>query len=148
MSFCVPGITHCEKHFENISFDKVCSKCEEERRKEMNKPETNADKYNLTEEQVKNLIKYGSEMLNEICKKLNKIDFSKCIEIWLNQPFKPTLTEDEKVILRNISEKYNKIARGELTKELFIRQTDDEIKVYWLKPFEHLFQFIQPRRRI
>jgi hypothetical protein len=61
---------------------------------------------------------------------------------------KPTLTEDEKVILRNINADFiDTISRnsfGELI--LHYAGTDNEVELHYLK--DGLFQFIKERRRI
>ena len=56
---------------------------------------------------------------------------------------KPTLTEDEKVILRNIGS-YKEIGRDN-DGDLYLQ---DDCKQFINSLFGHLFQFIQPRRRI
>lgn len=69
---------------------------------------------------------------------------------FLNETVKPTLTEDEKVILRNIKDDYITIARDKAG-ELFIATERDEnsIRGHNALEFKHdLFQFIKPRRRI
>ena len=56
----------------------------------------------------------------------------------------PTLTEDEKVILRNIDKHfYTKIFRNEC---LFLRGEHTSDLVF--TQYDHLFQFIKERRRI
>lgn len=80
----------------------------------------------------------------------------KCPSVWkwLEQSIKPTLTEDEKVILRNIPKDYVKIRRAKLIideKRMNygpLEIVDDEGKYWTLCILSHLFQFIQPRRRI
>ena len=62
---------------------------------------------------------------------------------------KPTLTEDEKVILRNIKEPYKWIRRtssGEL--QIGSEELERSQWIITLSCYPHLFQFIQPRRRI
>lgn len=70
---------------------------------------------------------------------------------FLNQPLKPTLTEDEKVILRNAHSPNGTIAyyvgRDKDTKNLFMRTKYDLYQYDW-GCFDTLFQFIKPRRRI
>lgn len=62
---------------------------------------------------------------------------------------KPTLTEDERVILRNIQKGLfregviSRTAGNELF--VFIKETGESIELYI---FNHLFQFIKERRRI
>ena len=57
---------------------------------------------------------------------------------------KPTLTEDERVILRNIPKEFTTIARN-LVGELSARNKDTW---RYADVFNHLFQFIKERRRI
>lgn len=64
---------------------------------------------------------------------------------FMNKQVKPTLTEDEKVILRNVDKEMTMIRRcvnGDL--DVF----DNEGIFLYLHIFNHLFQFIKPRRRI
>ena len=71
---------------------------------------------------------------------------------FLASKVKPTLSEEEKVILRNLPKKYEFIGRNnhsilQLSKISKIKEDcycDEEID----ELFNHLFQFIQPRRRI
>ena len=71
------------------------------------------------------------------------------IEDFLRAKVKPTLTEDEKVILRNIDKEYSAIGRRDGTPsiELYIKNENDDFKHCWCF-YNDLFQFIQPRRRI
>ena len=67
------------------------------------------------------------------------------IKSFMKEQTKPTLTEDERVILRNIdTERYPKIARKDKQLGIINVYTDG---LYWL-PFQNLFQFIKERRRI
>lgn len=61
---------------------------------------------------------------------------------------KPTLTEDERVILRNVSKDYQYIERDDEC--LWVRgiDKDDFYNTCYFKCFDHLFQFIKERRRI
>ena len=104
---------------------------------------TNADKY----------LKDGVDV-NELINKIkNYFDCpydggpcTKSIENFFNQPIKPTLTEDEKVILRNINaQEYLLIQRDKNDKCLFILKL---CGIVYFGQYNHLFQFIQPRRRI
>ena len=68
---------------------------------------------------------------------------------FFDKPIKPILSEDEKVILRNIDKNFIVIGRddrGNLYTNTNAKRTDDIY--YEISIFEHLFQFIQPRRRI
>lgn len=62
-------------------------------------------------------------------------------------PVNPTLTEDEKVILRNIAPKFEYIKRASTERLFIIALKDNAVKIGF-EAFDHLFQFIQPRRRI
>lgn len=68
--------------------------------------------------------------------------YGEAIEIFMKESVKPTLTEDEKVILKLASKKHETIKRSEYN-NLFI----NNIPIASLFG-ENLFQFIQPRRRI
>lgn len=62
----------------------------------------------------------------------------------------PTLTEDERVILRNINKDYKYIGRKKFLGQGYMYVSQKEIGDYFtpLIPLEHLFQFIKERRRI
>lgn len=101
------------------------------------------------------------EFINELCKKkeyvfedkeYGEITKTHDYEIyitdlvkWLNEQVAPILTEDEKVILRNIdTEAFEKIGRDE-TGHLYLWWEDNR---YLFRGYNHLFQFIKERRRI
>ena len=65
------------------------------------------------------------------------------LEHFLEEPTKPTLTEDERVILRNIMF-FTKIGKDRTS----IYVATKENSIYRLGVFNHLFQFIKERRRI
>lgn len=69
------------------------------------------------------------------------------IEEFLNKQVKPTLTEDERVILRNIDKKYRTILRQH--KNIWIAENNDGIRIYHGYCFDYynsnLFQFIKER---
>lgn len=107
---------------------------------------TNADKYLKdgvdVEELTNGILEYNEQ--NRNC------TFYENMRSFWKAEIKPTLTEDEKVILRNI--------RG---LESIYRSTGEDgdlrvtcieckgyISEYWINAFNHLFQFIKPRRRI
>lgn len=81
-------------------------------------------------------------------------DTSNLINNYLNKTVKPTLTEDEKVILRNLQQEIYKYIGRDDRGYLYIakRNKNDfsgrgmNLAVYDV--FGHLFQFIKPRRRI
>lgn len=107
----------------------------------------NADKY----------LKDGVENIESLIKDF--FHFIGCIEdsnrynniyqFFLNE-VKPTLTEDEIVILRNIDKKYKVILRQH--NKIWIMEDNDGEKIYHgycLDYYEsNLFKFIQERRRI
>lgn len=103
---------------------------------------TNKDKYlkeEITEEDIEQLAKdIGTFYENNIG--LLPI----AVQQFFNELQKPTLTEDERVILKNIDNGFTKIRRehGELYS--YNKFTGSEYDV----PFNHLFQFIKERRRI
>lgn len=70
---------------------------------------------------------------------------------FLTSTVKPTLTEDEKVILRNIDKMYSIISRNNYSLYVAtpnIHETGGQYAETRIMPFDHLFQFIKPRRRI
>lgn len=97
---------------------------------------TNAEKY---------LTVSTKEFKNAIINTQGDIGGLYSLEKWLDTEVKPTLTEDERVILRNIQQEWKTIFRGNLgTLELH------NGKGGWTAfyPMSHLFQFIKERRRI
>jgi hypothetical protein len=77
------------------------------------------------------------------------------LERFLEQSIKPTLTEDERVILRNIKGNPKYIARQKGYGLMAYDKAKREGKTGWsydngreLHSFSHLFQFIKERRRI
>ena len=75
---------------------------------------------------------------------------------WLNTPITPTLTEDERVILRNIKLlPQNKYVIGRTPtgwQDIYIkkvpREEFSEDTLLYFPIYNHLFQFIKERRRI
>lgn len=65
---------------------------------------------------------------------------------WLNSSVKPTLTEDEKVILRATSFGNQEIILRDFCGNLWTRDTDEEDNDFC--QFNYIFQFIKSRRRI
>ena len=104
---------------------------------------TNAEKY------LKDGIDLG-ELASELTEFINESEnlLEDDIVYFFRGRTKPTLTEDERVILRNIRE-YNKIGRDE-TNDLYIvfDFKGEYRKKYYLNMFRHLFLFIKERRRI
>ena len=68
------------------------------------------------------------------------------IDYWLKTTSKPTLTEDEIVILKNLQPEITLIGRNGAN-ELFIAidSTNEFVDFFC---YDHLFQFIKERRRI
>ena len=73
---------------------------------------------------------------------------SECLIEHIDKIAKPTLAEDERVILRNIDKAFYKIGRAKTNKGLYLVYTcQDEHQ--WFTAFnDNLFQFIKERRRI
>lgn len=72
------------------------------------------------------------------------------MQLFLNSEVKPTLTEDERVILRNIdTRQYPTIKRTRIGEIIVISNAKcgDDIICY-MYCYDHLFQFIKERRRI
>lgn len=92
---------------------------------------------------------------NSLCGFVENWELRNGIKNFLKKEAKPTLTEDERVILRNLryekgAYEYTKIGRTDLDSEgncdLILIDSDDE-SVWWGE-YGHLFQFIKERRRI
>ena len=101
---------------------------------------TNADKYNLTRKQAKELCYEIARFCNGTVQAGMIMDFFCC-------PLQPTLTEDERVILRNIygdGLQYEIILKRDW--RIFVRGFDG--RECSLEPLSSLFQFIKERRRI
>lgn len=109
---------------------------------------TNAEKY-LKEEQF--IFDISKGIAEAICyddmEQLKNIT-EKEIRNWFTNNIKPTLTEDERVILRNIDKKYKYISKGKGDTELYLKEEADDNCSYIFRGFTHLFQFIKERRRI
>ena len=100
---------------------------------------TNKDKYlkdNIKENDFADMCVYLTRYFD------NKISMQKVAEFFKEQ-IKPTLTEDERVILRNIMF-LTKIGKDRTS----IYVATKENSIYRLGVFNHLFQFIKERRRI
>jgi hypothetical protein len=73
------------------------------------------------------------------------------VEKWLEKQATPTLTEDERVILRNIDKNFKYIARVNKQIQVCTVKTSNRglpCDSGYLFTFNHLFQFIKERRRI
>lgn len=113
---------------------------------------TNSEKY-LKDGETGNFVQAFSCWYYGITRELENAD--KMLVQFLKAESKPTLTEDERVILRNLryekgAYEYTKIGRTELDSEgncdLILIDSDNE-SVWWGE-YGHLFQFIKERRRI
>lgn len=80
--------------------------------------------------------------------KSKESDAAKAFKHFFEQPIKPTLTEDERVILKNVGTDYQSIERDDEC--LWVRGVDKDgfMATCYFKCFDHLFQFIKERRRI
>lgn len=67
-------------------------------------------------------------------------------ERFMLEETKPTLTEDERVILRNINKNFRYISRDDSDLFISIKRHNEEEEFFYA--FNHLFQFIKERRRI
>ena len=75
---------------------------------------------------------------------LKEIEIENSLES-LQKEVKPTLTEDERVILMNIAKKYKTIRRIGNNVQV---DSEDKEEFACICAFNHLFQFIKERRRI
>jgi len=106
---------------------------------------TNAEKY-LKDENYKKILWY--DFKNWYSKTKCNCPYGIAFAEFMEQQIKPSLTEDEKVILKNIDKIFEYIGRTK-NGTLFLRvemfgKTDDRAFHF----FNHLFQFIKERRRI
>lgn len=108
---------------------------------------TNAEKY-LKDENYKKTLWYDfKDWYNNT--KIN-CPYGIAFEEFMDSSVKPQLTEDERVILRNIQSPFKWIRRTS-SGELQISDTEGLERTQWiiqLSCFPHLFQFIKERRRI
>ena len=111
---------------------------------------TNAEKYLKDGADLADLLEKLDEDLNwfryEEALKGASLDF---IKFFNAEERKPTLTADERVILRNTDKKYDLIKRDN-NKNLYVQaaKVRDEGDWDFIVPFNHLFQFIKERKRI
>ena len=105
---------------------------------------TNSEKY-LKDGETGNFVQAFSCWYYGITRELENAD--KMLVQFLKAESKPTLTEDERVILRNLNNKFNKIGRTDGV--IQIRRTIGELTDWHcFCAYSHLFQFIKERRRI
>ena len=106
---------------------------------------TRANKYNLTKKQVKELIKEIKKYLE--CP-YEGGPCTKSIENFFNEQFLINITEDEKVILKNIDKKYIRIYRDNTpSHRLMLMSEYDEQGNRWCANLginNNLFKFILP----
>ena len=103
---------------------------------------TNKDKFLRDGVSVEEFIQKLTNHIN----KTQKSTYEK-IKEFLEQPAQ-ILTEDERVILRNIDKKYYKICRDEDNNVTLIQKLGEYDGTMYADEFNHLFQFIKERRRI
>ena len=97
----------------------------------------------------------GIKPLLDKCREIGAIDSGReyRIDQMLREQAKPTLTEDERVILRNIPTKYWQKIRRDNYGVLEINGEYEELDLHTdnvsdFDEYNHLFQFIKERRRI
>lgn len=110
---------------------------------------TNAEKYfknDVNKEEIsKGFLDY---LVSDGVYRCNATNIVKLLEDFLNKETKLTLTDDERVILRNIDKTYTHISRtyGNIWVGIGEETADSECKKVCV--FNHLFQFIEERRRV
>lgn len=102
---------------------------------------TNAEKYLKDGVDIENFT-------NSLCGFVENWELRNGIKNFLKKEAKPTLTEDKRVVLRNLNEQiWVKIGRDKYgTLSLKTRTNDDDN--FFNCCYGHLFQFIKERRRI
>ena len=105
---------------------------------------TNAEKYLKDETDIK---EFSRNMFNYLVNRDEPLKIK--IENYLQENVKPTLTEDERVILKNIDKKFKSIKRAN-DSYLYLVMEDNAFRDirYEFEVFPNLFQFIKERRRI
>jgi hypothetical protein len=104
---------------------------------------TNAEKYlkeGVTPEEVKEAFFKWYFSIERIEERIDKV-----LERFFKDTCIPTLTEDERVILRNVQPEWKTIFRGNLGMLELHNENGGWTAFY---PMSHLFQFIKERRRI
>ena len=110
---------------------------------------TNAEKYLKEGVDIK---EFSRNMFNYLVNRDEPLKIK--IENYLQEDIKPTLTEDERVILRNIPKNHTRIRRSTYKDKICGKElapleiVNDGGKYYTLYILSHLFQFIKERRRI
>ena len=113
---------------------------------------TNKDKYlkdNVSVEELARKLVDHFELDMELTDSENSVLYYNCQNFFIEQT-KPTLTEDERDILKNIEKKYKYIGRSSKEDKLIYLYVniEDGWKPHVLEEYNHLFQFIKERRRI
>lgn len=111
---------------------------------------TNKDKYlkdNVSVEEIVNAIYdwYREKIMVLEPERSILIDQSEKLLKFFNAPITPTLTDDERVLLRNIKNDYDTIERTSFGSLKIVKNNEGYTDFY---EFNHLFQFIKERRRI
>lgn len=111
---------------------------------------TNAEKYIGDEDLIDEFIEEFNEFA---CKQDWDLEYHELkvrLVEFFKQPIKPTLTEDERVILRNIKGRLNTLFRNSdgylILQENSAKEIGEELVSFC--EYNHLFQFIKERRRI
>ena len=112
---------------------------------------TNADKYLKDNVSVEEL---AAKIKEYYFKEETTASYERAIIEFFNEKATSTLTEDERVILRNLPKQIKKIRRDSYKVKLpdmnygMLEMVEEDNK-YWTAPvLSHLFQFIKERRRI
>ena len=107
---------------------------------------TNANKYKISDEDADKMSDEFAEWHQD---NPDVKGYGEALYRFLQAKLKPTLTEDEKVILRNIDNYEKYIGRIELSNDSILYVSRKKDRGSWTPfPYADLFQFIQPRRRI
>lgn len=116
---------------------------------------THADKYlkdGVDVEEFISDIEYNigiAATISDITKPTGIFLYTDDLKKFLNEQIKPPLVNDEKVILRNIDERFKYISRDVVSIDLYISSEENCTGCYTAcVEFDHLFDFIRPRRRI
>lgn len=107
---------------------------------------TNAEKYLKDKNYTKDFV--SDYMIYCVRKKQDSVNLES-LSLFFREEAKPTLTEDERVVLKNIDKKFIKIGRDASNTIYFIFDEFTGMKAkYYANIFDNIFQFIKERRRI
>ena len=109
---------------------------------------TNAEKYFENENYAKDFV--SDYMIYCVKNKHDSVNLES-LSVFLRDEAKPTLTEDERVILKNIAKHsdFEKIGRKKIGGLYVTCRINIPTEEEWvISFFDHLFQFIKERRRI